>query len=377
MTPGAHWQDGVVLDPSVPVVLPDAVLLMSFGGPEGPDEVMPFLRRVTGGRGIPDDRLAVVAEHYLARGGVSPINQQNRELKEALTTELARREVEVEVLWGNRNAAPFVGDVLAEAADRGVRHVVMVTTSAYPSYSSCRQYREDLAAAAAPGQRVDRIGPYALSPGFLAASTNSLAAALTELAADGAQGAAPHVLFVTHSVPTAMAESSGPGCRPAEGSYVSWHRAVGDRVLAGARRNWPGVTGELVYCSRSGAPHQPWLEPDVNDRLRELAADPDARDRPVVLAPIGFVSDHMEVIHDLDTEALATAAEVGLRCVRAATVGTDPAFVTQLVDEVLARAALGDGLLPDAEAAASGPGWTHCPSDCCVNVRAPQTPAIS
>lgn len=359
---------------------------MSFGGPEGPDEVMPFLRRVTRGRGIPDERLAVVAEHYLARGGVSPINQQNRELRAALAAELARRQLEVEVLWANRNSEPFVADVLSQAAARGVRRVVMVTTSAYPSYSSCRQYREDLAAAAVPGVQVDRIGPYALTPGFIAGNAAALAAALGALAAAGATRPA-RVLFVTHSVPVTMAETSGPTGRPAEGSYVSWHCTAADRILAAVAAEHPGVTGELVFCSRSGAPHIPWLEPDVNDRLRELAADPAQADSPVVLAPIGFVSDHMEVIHDLDTEALATAHEVGLRCVRAATVGNDPGFVTELVDQVLARAAaaaagtatgpaVGAATGPDAAAAAHGPGWMQCPADCCVNLRAPETAAI-
>lgn len=364
----------------------DLVVLLSFGGPEHADEVMPFLRRVTRGRGVPDERLAAVAEHYHAHGGRSPINDQCRDLVAALRSELDRRGLTTEVTWGARNSAPYISDVLADAAARGHRRVVVLTTSAYPSYSSCRQYREDLAGARPDGMRIDRIRQYALSDGFLAANTDAVERALHTLPRpDWAR-----VLFVTHSIPTAMAEAAGPASRPAGGSYVVWHQQVADRVLAELRsRLTPDagvdddrLVGELVYCSRSGPPTQPWLEPDVNDRLRELGArEPD---RPVVLAPIGFVSDHMEVINDLDVEAMASATEAGLRCVRAATAGTDPRFVAQLVDGLLDRAgqaraedAVGPPAAgPTAGQAASGPGWTPCPTECCVNLRRPGTPAI-
>ena len=361
---------------------------MSFGGPEHPDEVMPFLRRVTRGRGIPDERLAVVAEHYHAHGGRSPINDQCRALVTALQDELARRGLSIEVTWGARNSAPYITDVLADAAGRGRRRTVVLTTSAYPSYSSCRQYREDLAAAQPESMQVDRIRQYGLSSGFVGANTDAVERALRTVP----RPESARILFVTHSIPTAMAEVAGPANRPTEGSYVGWHQQVVDRVLARLRQRLSpgpgqaddhGIVGELVYCSRSGPPTQPWLEPDVNDRLRQLATeDPD---RAVVLAPIGFVSDHMEVINDLDVEALATAAAVGITCVRADTVGTDPQFVAQLVDELLVRAeqaraedATGTTAVaePTGAQASRGPGWTRCPSDCCVNLRRPELAAI-
>lgn len=324
-----------------------AILLLSFGGPEGQDEVMPFLRRVTVGRGIPDERLETVAAHYRARGGTSPINGENRRLLSDLRAELDRRGLDLPVLWGNRNAAPFLDEALHEAVDLGVTDLTVVATSAYPSYSSCRQYREDLAAAVertGVALRLGKVRPYALSAGFLAAATNALVDALAPSVADGAR---PAVLFVTHSIPEAMDETSGPG--DGEGrDYTRTHLAVADQVLdAAVARLGVELDGELVFCSRSGPPTQPWLEPDVNDRLRELAGEGVTH---VVLHPIGFISDHMEVVHDLDTEALATAAEVGISAVRAATVGREPAFVRQLVDLALAP------IRP-------------CPAGCCPNLR--------
>lgn len=364
----------------------DQVVVMSFGGPEQADEVMPFLRRVTRGRGVPDERLAVVAEHYYAHGGRSPINDQCRALVSALEAELARRGLDIAVTWGARNSEPYIADVLADAANRGRRRAVMLTTSAYPSYSSCRQYREDVAGADPGVLQVDRIRQYALTPGFIGANADAVVRALRAVPRpDRAR-----ILFVTHSIPNSMADASGPACRPPEGSYVAWHQQVTDRVLAAVRHRLGasdgpgegGIIGELVYCSRSGPPTQPWLEPDVNDRLRQLSVeDPD---RPVVLSPIGFVSDHMEVINDLDAEALTTAAEAGLTCVRAATAGTDPQFVSQLVDELLVRAeqarVAGSGGptagAPTPEQASAGPGWTPCPDDCCVNLRRPELAVI-
>lgn len=322
------------------------ILLLSFGGPEGQDEVMPFLRRVTAGRGIPDERLEAVATHYRARGGVSPLNAENRMLLAALRAELDRRGQDLPLLWGNRNAAPFLDDALYEAAERGIRDLTVLATSAYPSYSSCRQYREDLAAAlerTGVPVLIAKVRPYALTAGFVEAATTALVDALSRLGA----GAVPTVLFVTHSVPDAMDETSGPG--DGEGrDYTRTHLAVADRVLDGAvARLGVELAGELVFCSRSGPPSQPWLEPDVNDRLRELAAEGVTQ---VVLHPVGFISDHMEVVHDLDTEALATAAEVGITAVRAATVGREGAFVRQLVDLALAPT-------------------SPCPAGCCPNLR--------
>lgn len=348
----------------------DAVLLGSFGGPEAPEEVMPFLRRVVAGRGVPDERLAAVAEHYLDRGGRSPINDLNRDLLARLRAELERRGITVPVVWGNRNSEPFFADAIREVLDLGATRVVTVLTSAYSSYSSCRQYREDLAAAveevgpAADGLVVDKVRPYAGHPGLGLAWRRALVDAV---------GALPdprraHLLFVTHSVPEAMDDTSGPG--DGEGNlYADQHvrlaRRLTDEVNAGLGLDLPG---ELVFCSRSGPPTQPWLEPDVNDRIEELAAQ--APGRTVVCAPIGFVSDHMEVVHDLDTEAAETAARVGLPFVRVATPGTDDLFVEGLVDLLLERAAeaRGEVVVPDSWV----PGDVRpsvCAPGCCPNLR--------
>jgi ferrochelatase len=349
----------------------DAVLLMSFGGPDRPADVMPFLENVTRGRGIPRERLEEVAEHYLHLGGRSPINGQNRALLAALTAELRRRGEDLPVLWGNRNWDPYLTDVLRDAHGAGIRRLVMVTTSAYASYSGCRQYREDVAAALlaldaegrfADGRvlEVDRVRHYCNHPGFVAAMTDAVAAALRALPAG--LGDTARVVFVTHSIPDAMDEVSGP----AGHAYLAQHRDAAQAVLAGL--GGPPRAWDLAFCSRSGPPGQPWLEPDVNDHLRALAADgvPAA-----VLVPIGFVSDHMEVAFDLDTEALATAAELGLAVVRAATVGTDPRFVAGLADLVLERAAVRRGEDPPRPALGGlGPSHERCPVGCCRNLRA-------
>lgn len=351
----------------------DALVLLSFGGPEGPDDVLPFLRRVTAGKGIPDERLVEVGRHYELFGGVSPINAQNRALIAALESELAARELPVPVHFANRNFDPLVADTLTSLAEAGHRRVLVVTTSAYSSYSSCRQYRENLADAVAAAEsatgvtlEVDKIRPYALHPGFVDANVAAVQAAITDAAASGST--APALLFVTHSIPTAMDETSGPG--DGEGSlYTRQHlwlaEAITERIAAAL--DLPDLSGELVFCSRSGPPQQPWLEPDVNDRLEELAQDGVTS---VVLAPIGFISDHMEVVYDLDTEAKATAERLGLSVVRAATAGTDSAFVTGLVDLILERAAQARGespQTPDLAGAEAAPAV--CPPGCCPNLR--------
>jgi ferrochelatase len=351
----------------------DALLLVSFGGPEGPDDVVPFLENVTRGRGIPRERLEEVGEHYFARGGVSPINGQNRALLAALEAELAARGVDLPVRWGNRNWDPYLTDAFAALADDGVGRVLTVLTSAYSSYSGCRQYRENLFAAAEPlGERapeVDRVRHYFDHPGFVGPMVEHTVTALGALPEDVRRGA--RLVFVTHSVPIAMNDGSGP----TGGAYVAQHRSVADLVTAGVADE-TGVDhgSDLVYCSRSGPPSQPWLEPDVNDHLEELAGQgvPAA-----VLVPIGFVSDHMEVVHDLDTEALETAARIGLPCTRAATVGTHPLFVRGLVDLVLERAAVERGEAADRPALSPlGPSHDRCPAHCCPNLRDPDRPAL-
>ncbi|MGZ4604274.1 MAG: ferrochelatase [Kineosporiaceae bacterium] len=363
--------------PAPPAAPYDGVLLLSFGGPEQPADVMPFLENVTRGRGIPRERLESVAEHYLRSGGRSPINDQNRALLAALRAELDARRLPLPLYWGNRNWHPYLLDTLRQARGDGVRRLCVIVTSAYSSYSGCRQYREDLAAAllglaAEPGgvsdvPEVDKIRHYGNHPGVVAAVTDAVVDGLAALPPAARAGA--RLVFVTHSVPTAMNEAAGPD----GGLYERQHRdvaatvtaAVAERLRAAGAGTPPAW--DLVYCSRSGPPTQAWLEPDVNDHLRDLHA----RGVPgVVVVPVGFVSDHMEVVHDLDTEARETAEELGLPFVRAATVGTDPRFVSGLVDLVLERAALARGDDPEQPATgALGPSWSVCPAGCCRNLR--------
>lgn len=309
----------------------DALLVVSYGGPRGPEDVLPFMRNATRGRGIPDERLVEVSGHYMLFGGASPINERNAELMAELGTALAERGVHLPVVIGNRNWTPYLADTLASLADSGARRVLCLTTSAYASYSSCRQYREDLAAAVPAGIELVKIGPYAETDGFVRANADALVAALAKVT----DPATARVLFVTHSIPLAMENASGPG--PEDLRYSAQHLRVAHRVAALAASEM-GVAPEweLVYCSRSGAPHIPWLEPDVDERIAALPAE---GVREVVTVPIGFINDHMEVVYDLDTQAAATAAEAGLGYVRADTAGTHPAFVGMLADAVVAAAA--------------------------------------
>ena len=327
----------------------DAILLASFGGPEGQDDVIPFLRNVTRGRGIPDERLEEVAVHYRHNGGVSPINAQNRALKAALETELAARDIDLPVYWGNRNWNPYFADAVREAHAAGDDRLLAVVTSAYTSYSGVGQYRENfeqtLADTGLEGTvTIDRLREFFDHPGFVAPFIEGVRDAVRDTSSRPAgslsAGAATptHVLFVTHSIPNTAAEASGPEHGPG-GAYVAQHLAVADVIAASAA---PGVAYSLAYQSRSGDPRTPWLEPDVNDEIRRLAA---SGVQHVVVVPIGFVSDHMEVIWDLDTEAAETAAEVGVGFSRVATPGVHPAFVSGLVDLIEER--LND--VPDAE----------------------------
>ena len=361
---------GTVWHVTAPLEQYAALVVVSFGGPEGPAEVMPFLRRVTAGRGVPDDRLAVVAEHYHAFGGVSPINAQNRALVAALTAELAARGVDLPVVLGNRHTAPLLADALAPFAGQ---RVLALITSAYRSYSSCRQYREDLAAAdPSRAVRIDKIPAYAARPAF--AEIN--ARLVLETIGRAPRGSHPHVVTVAHSIPTAMDAVSGP---PTAGGrmYSRELAQVTAHVTEAANAHLGGTQApDLAFCSRSGPPGQPWLEPDVNDRLSELAQQ---GVDTVVLAPIGFVSDHMEVVYDLDTEAAATAKRLGMTLLRAPTVGTDPHYVAVLVDLAMERAIEGD-MEPAIEGAmdratVGGPGASpnrRCPTDCCANLRGPR-----
>src|SRR4051812_3757879 len=351
----------------------DALLLVSFGGPEQPEDVLPFLENVTRGRGIPRERLVEVGRHYFSFGGRSPINDQCRELLAAIRAELDARGLSTPVYWGNRNWDPYLDAEVRAMADAGHRRAVAVLTSAYPSYSSCRQYRENpYDAVQGTEVEVDKIRHYADHPGFVTASVDATLAALDQL---GPIGEEARLVFVTHSIPIAMAQSSGPEPRSSVGGYVDWHLGVAAAVTREVSvRRGRAFGYDLAFCSRSGPPSQPWAEPDVNDHLAALQA---AGVPAVVVVPIGFVSDHVEVIFDLDTEAAETARQLGLAFARAATAGTHPAFVAGLVDLLLERAAAARGEQPERVVVQGGPvGWDDCQPDCCRNLRDPARPAL-
>ena len=361
----------------------DAILLAGFGGPEGQDDVIPFLRNVTRGRGIPDERLEEVAHHYRHFGGVSPINAQNRALKAAIEAELAARGIDLPVYWGNRNLAPFLEEAVQDAAAAGDTTLLAIATSAYSSYSSCRQYREDLArvldATALGGTvTIDKVRQFFDHPGFVSAFTEGVTDAVRGLVGDGVTAARIRVLFSTHSIPTSDAQRSGPRDRDfgPGGAYAAQHEAVAGFVMAKVAEAVPeaAATGwELVFQSRSGPPSQPWLEPDVCDVIGEL---PGRGVEAVVIVPLGFVSDHMEVLWDLDTEAMEAAAEAGIRAIRTPTPGIDPAFVSGLVDLVIERRN-GTPAAERPHVTELGPWFDVCRPACCENVRAGFKPAVS
>jgi protoporphyrin/coproporphyrin ferrochelatase len=305
----------------------DAILLLSFGGPEQPEDVMPFLENVTRGRRIPRERLEEVARGYLAFGGKSPINDQCRELIAVL-----QPLVPLPIYWGNRNWHPYVADALREMAAAGVRRAIVLATSAWSSYSGCRQYLEDIERARAEvGESApvcDKIPPFCSEDGFIEAMADRVRTALAEFGGEPAE-----LLFTAHSIPLSMSTTS---------QYVEQLKEACRRTaeLAGHPEH------SLAYQSRSGAPSQPWLEPDIRDALATVSV------RNVVVAPIGFLSDHMEVKVDLDTQARARAEELGLRFVRAGTVGTHPRFVRmlrELIEDQMRR----------------GEPSRVCPADCC------------
>ncbi len=347
----------------------DAFLLVSFGGPEAPDDVMPFLENVTRGRDVPRERLEEVSHHYLALGGVSPINDQNRALLDALRRAFDERGVDLPIYWGNRNWHPYLAPELARIHAAGHRRVLALATSAYSSYSGCRQYREDLARSLEEAQlggrlAIDKVRLFFDHPGFIVPFADGLASALAALASDGFGPEQVRVLFTTHSIPLAMAAASGPpGRYDAAGAYVAQHFAAIDLVLADvAARGLTIPPWSLVYQSRSGSPHVPWLEPDVNDALRDAGGE---GMEAAVIVPIGFVSDHVEVVWDLDHEARETCDELGVRMIRVATPGTSPAFVAGLVDLVLER--LDDR--PPVALSPLGPWPAVCAPGCCASPR--------
>ncbi len=356
----------------------DAFLLVSFGGPEGPDDVMPFLENVTRGRGVPPERLARVAEHYYAFGGVSPINQQCRDMLAAVRDDFAASGLALPLYWGNRNWAPYLAGTVRAMADDGVRRAVAFVTSAYSSYSSCRQYLEDIerarAAAGPDAPKIDKIRRFFNHPGFIEPFADNARAALATLPAQ-VRGDA-HLVFTAHSIPVAMADSSGPqrenGDTGSGGRYVAElteaARLIAERIPGGSHP-W-----SLAYQSRSGPPSQPWLEPDVRDHLGELAK---SGITAVVMIPVGFVSDHMEVRHDLDVEAAQTADALGLAFARAATPAAHPRFASMITELVRERLRLPDEPRPDhsgpdrvrAALGTMGVPSQTCPADCCGGTR--------
>ena len=355
-----------------PVAPYDALLLASFGGPEKSQDVVPFLENVTAGRGISRERLEEVGEHYFRFGGRSPINDQNRALLAAIEEDLAGNGIDLPVYWGNRNWDPYLKDTLAQMKADGVGRAACLLTSAYSSYSGCRQYRENLwDAVSTVGQgapRLDRLRHYFNHPGFVEPMVDATLAALADLGEEVRHDA--HLLFVTHSVPVSMNQASGP-----EGAaYVGQHLSVAEVITERVRQETGHrYSRDLVYCSRSGPLHVPWLEPDVKDRIEELA---DEGIPGVVVVPIGFVSDHMEVIYDLDTEAGATAEKLGVEFARAATAGVDPRFVSMVRELLVERARAERGADSARERVGSQPAsWDVCPPGCCANPRGPR-PAL-
>ncbi|MDN4613641.1 ferrochelatase [Leifsonia sp. F6_8S_P_1B] len=359
----------------------DAILLAGFGGPEGQDDVIPFLRNVTRGRGIPEERLEEVAHHYRHFGGVSPINDQNRELKAALEAELASRGIDLPVLWGNRNWDPYLEDALRDAQERGFSKLIAIATSAYSSYSSCRQYREDFARVLEETGlegtiAIDKVRQFFDHPGFVEPFIEGVKDAVEQLK-ERIPGLDPakdvRILYSTHSIPSSDAAKSGPAERGfgEGGAYAAQHLAVAEVVSQAATGGV--VEWDLVYQSRSGPPSMPWLEPDINDRIAELPA---AGYKAVIIVPLGFVSDHMEVLWDLDNEAMETSEENGLIAIRVPTPGTHAKYVKGLVDLVLERR---DGVPVDQRPAMTelGPWYDVCRPGCCENVRLGFKPAAA
>ena len=336
-------------DPQLQTPSYDALLVVSFGGPEGMDDVLPFLENVLRGRNVPRERMLQVAKHYELFGGVSPINQQNRKLIAALHEELQTHGPRLPIYFGNRNWHPLLAHTLGEMRDDGITRALAFVTSAYSSYSSCRQYLEDIERArewvAPEAPRVEKLRAFYNHPGFIEANVANVRAALEQI--PEARRANAKLVFTAHSIPETMASNC---------DYESQLREA-SRLVAEALgfADW-----RLVFQSRSGSPSQPWLGPDVCDCLRELRA---AGVNDVVVSPIGFVSDHMEIVYDLDTEAMALCRELGLNMIRAATAGTHPAFVRMIRELILERT---NPEAPRRSLGTHGPRQDVCHPDCCL-----------
>lgn len=330
----------------------DALLVVSFGGPEGMDDVMPFLENVLRGRNVPRERMLGVAKHYEMFGGVSPINGQNRKLIAAVTQELEAKGPHLPIYFGNRNWQPMLADTLRKMRDDGLKNALAFVTSAYSSYSSCRQYLEDIErareAVGPDAPRVEKLRAFYNHPGFIEANVANVRAALEQI--PDASRSQTQIAFTAHSIPDSMAESCDYQAQLLE--------TCGLIAEALNVKDW-----RLVFQSRSGSPAQPWLGPDICDHLRELKAG-GAND--VVVAPIGFVSDHMEIIYDLDTEARALCQELGLNMIRAATAGTHPAFIEMIRELILERV---DPTTPRRFLGTAGPRPGRCAVDCCLSLK--------
>jgi ferrochelatase len=336
----------------------DAILIVSFGGPESKEEVIPFLENVLRGRGVPRERMLAVAEHYYHFDGKSPINQQTRELIAALEAELEKNGPKLPIYWGNRNWHPLLTDTLRKMKDDGVRRAVAFVTSACSSYSGCRQYREDIARAQSEvglgAPEVDKLRAFFNHPGFVEATVERVGDALRAIPLDSRENI--QIVYTAHSVPLSMANTS---------DYVTQLEEV-RRLVSGALGH---INDVLVYQSRSGAPGQPWLEPDILDYLREVKAN--NRASAVAVAPIGFISDHMEVLYDLDVEAQELCNKLGLPMTRAKTVGVHPKFIGMIRELILER------MNPELQRRAMGslgPRTDICAADCCPAPQRPRKP---
>ena len=325
------------------------MLLVSFGGPEGMDDVMPFLENVLRGRNVPRERMLEVAKHYRLFGGVSPINEQNRKLIVALEKRLEAKGPRLPIYFGNRNWHPMLADTLRKMRDEGVKHALAFVTAAYSSYSSCRQYLEDIERARVSvgpdAPRVEKLRAFYNHPGFIEANVANARAALEQIPED--RRTQTSIAFTAHSIPESMARNCNYEAQLQEAS-----RLVAEGLGV---ENW-----RLVFQSRSGSPTQPWLGPDICDHLRELQA---LGARDVVVAPIGFVSDHMEIVYDLDTRARALGEELGLNMIRTATAGKHPAFIEMIRELIMER------LEPGRKKRFLGahqPAKDDCTPNCCM-----------
>lgn len=346
----------------------DALLVVSFGGPEGMDDVMPFLENVLLGKNVPRERMLDVAKHYELFAGVSPINAQNRNLIAALEQELETHGPRLPIYFGNRNWHPMLADTLRTMRDDGVKNALAFVTSAYSSYSSCRQYLEDIERAresvGPDAPRIEKLRAFYNHPGFIEANVANARAALERIPEE--RRADTRIVFTAHSIPETMAQNCDYETQLQEAARLVFEGVAtgagpvssGDGESTITRKHKPR-SYKLVFQSRSGSPSQPWLGPDVCDYLRELQSD---GVRDTVVSPIGFVSDHMEIVYDLDTEALALCHELGLNMVRTATAGTHPAFVKMIRELILERI---DPETPRRSLGVNGPRDDVCPPGCC------------